>query len=107
VTTNGLTTYSADASLPLVLTRAPLLARAYPNPARAESFQVDFQLPSSHPARLDLVDARGRVVWSAAVSASGPGLESFRVSARPRSGVYWLHLTQDGQEATLKTVVLQ
>lgn len=107
VTQNGVTTYSADTSLPLQLTRTPLLSRAYPNPARAESFQVDFQLPSAHPARLDLVDVRGRVVWSGTVSASGPGPESFRVTARPRSGVYWLHLTQDGQEATLKTVVLQ
>ena len=107
ITQGGVTTYSAPLEVQLQQTRQPTLAGAYPNPSHTGDFQIRFQLPSPTPARLEMIDARGRVVWRGDVSASTPGIETVRVPARSRSGVYLLRLSQDGKAATLKAVVLE
>jgi hypothetical protein len=54
-----------------------------------------------------MIDVRGRVVWARDVTASTPGIETLRLPAQKRSGVYLLRLFQDGKAATLKAVVLE
>jgi hypothetical protein len=103
---DGAMTYSSPIT---VKTNAshPQLSNAYPNPWRGGAFQFQFQLPSPEPAHLEMLDVRGRVVWSTDVTPKGPAPETFHASLRPRSGLYLLRISQAGDQATLKTVVLQ
>jgi hypothetical protein len=104
---NGTMSYSAPITVQAQETRHPLLSDAYPNPWRGGAFQLRFQLPSPGPAHLEMLDVRGRIVWSTDVATPGPAPEMFHVAFRPRSGVYLMRLSQGGDQATLKTVVLQ
>jgi hypothetical protein len=104
---DGTMSYSVPITVQAQETRHPLLSDAYPNPWRSGAFQLRFQLPAPGPGRLEMVDVRGRVVWATDVTPQGPAPEMFRVAFRPRSGLYLMRLSQGGDQATLKTVVLQ
>lgn len=76
------------------------------NPSPGPQPSIDFDLPDAAPARLDLIDARGRILESHEVGALGPGRH--RISARSRlsPGVYWSRLQRAAQSLVRKGVVL-
>jgi hypothetical protein len=79
-----------------------------PHPARGPIVAM-VELPSGDPARLELVDATGRMLevrefdfWSQA-----RGAVRFNDARTLPAGVYWFRLTQAGRVATKKVVVLE
>jgi hypothetical protein len=79
-----------------------------PNPVRGGRLAVAFTLPSDAIGRLDLVDARGRVVCSRAVSGRGPGSVALPGEAASlASGVYVVRLAHEGRVVRAKSVVLR
>ena len=99
--------YSAPVRISPSLTAVPKLFATYPNPSRDGTVRVDYQLPRSDPARLEVLDVRGRLVWSTEILSPGPYVETARAALPGRSGVYFVRLSQLRQTAILKTVLLQ
>ncbi len=83
------------------------LAGMRPNPATGP-LNVSFSLPSSKPARLDLVDVTGRRVKSMDVGALGAGRHLVQLGHGRdlAAGVYWLRLTQGSRTLTTKATVV-
>jgi len=79
-----------------------------PNPARL-GFSVNFSLPSSAAAKLEVYDVRGRQVAAAQVGQLGPGLHSmtFGQERKLPAGVYLVRLTQGERTETAQATVLQ
>jgi hypothetical protein len=79
-----------------------------PNPARGAIGAV-VELPDGQPARIELVDATGRMLESQSFNFWGQarGAVRFNLSGGLPSGVYWLRLTQGRRLASRKVVVLQ
>jgi len=80
-----------------------------PNPSPAGALRVAFELASSSPATLELVDLAGRRILSTAVGALGAGahIVSLDASRRLDAGVYWLRLRQDGRELTKRGAIIR
>jgi hypothetical protein len=80
------------------------LVGAVPNPATGP-LSVAFSLPSAAPARIDLVNVAGRLLFSKEVGDRGPGshIVPLDLSRKLDAGVYFLQLTQEGR--TLKAPV--
>jgi hypothetical protein len=99
---NG-TTSVGDASL------AFALEGVRPNPLRGGAVGVDFMLPVSAPARLDLVDVVGRRVATWDLGAFGPGQHHLALTMDEKlgSGIYWMRLTQAGRVAVARAVVVE
>ncbi len=78
-----------------------------PNPATRRS-AIAFSLPDARPARLELIDVRGRIVLSREVGVLGSGSHSVSLSEAGRlgAGVYWVRLVRRGAVLTRKGVVL-
>ena len=104
---NGVATYHSpsifipdpsDVRLALLGTR--------PNPAVGE-LQLEFSLPGTGPAQLEVYDVRGRRCLSREVGSLGPGLHSLplEASASLRPGVYYAKLRR-GSESCVARVVL-
>ena len=68
---------------------------------------VRIALPDASRGRLDLVDVRGRRVWTREVGSLGAGWHALSVDpgTRVASGVYLLRLNQGGRTATAKVVI--
>lgn len=64
-------------------------------------------LPAGTGARLELVDIHGRRLWAREVGTLGAGYHVVGIDpgSRLASGVYLLHLTQDGRAASAKVVI--
>jgi Bacterial Ig-like domain (group 3)/FG-GAP-like repeat/FG-GAP repeat len=79
-----------------------------PNPVRGSSIGVDFALPTSAPARLDLVDVSGRRMASWDLGVFGPGRHHVDLTAHAKlaSGVYYLRLAQAERVAVTRISVL-
>lgn len=79
-----------------------------PHPARTGRFTVHFSLPSSEPARLELISVQGRRVLSQDVSL-GVGHHSVELGTGQRiaPGVYFVRLRQGARTLEGKAVVLQ
>jgi hypothetical protein len=79
-----------------------------PNPARGPIVAV-VELPDGQPARLELVDAAGRMLESQSFNFWGQarGAVRFNAAGGLPSGVYWIRLTQGHRLATRKVVVLR
>lgn len=107
IQTTGGEVYSAPVSINPRLTAVPRVYATYPNPSRDGVVSVDYQLPRSDPARLEILDVRGRLVWSAEILSPGPYVETARATLPGRSGVYFVRVSQLGQSAMTKTVLLQ
>lgn len=83
------------------------LGGLWPNPARGAPV-IAFSLPDDRPATLEIVDARGRMVWTERVHLLGPGnhMLDLRGRARFQPGIYWLRLTHGAQSVTARAVML-
>ncbi|MGH7730144.1 MAG: T9SS type A sorting domain-containing protein [Candidatus Eiseniibacteriota bacterium] len=79
-----------------------------PNPARGPIVAI-VELPNEGPARIDLVDAAGRVLESQDFSFQWQALGAvhFNQSRALAPGVYWLRVTQGLRRAAKKVVVLE
>jgi hypothetical protein len=79
-----------------------------PNPAKGPIAAI-VELQNEGPARLDLVDAAGRVLESQEFGFQwqARGAVHFNRARALPPGVYWLHLTQGVRRASKKVVVLE
>jgi hypothetical protein len=84
------------------------LEGALPNPVRGPGLLVQFTLPGSAPARLELVDVVGRRVAKRDVGALGAGrhLVDLAGDQALSPGLYLLRLTQGSNARTTRVVVL-
>jgi hypothetical protein len=84
------------------------LRGAVPNPASGADLHVAFSLAKAGSARIELLDASGRLIER----HEEPALEAGEYRLRPFSrrvspGIYWLRLSQNAQTATARAVVIQ
>ena len=79
-----------------------------PNPAHGPIVAM-VELPGAGLARLDLVDATGRLVDSREFDfqAQARGAVKFNQGSTLPAGVYWLRLTQGGRVSSKKAVLLE
>ena len=84
------------------------LGLARPNPTSADII-VTFDLPTSAPATIQLLDLSGRRVFSRDVGSFGPGRPTLNLGTGLdlRSGIYFVRLAQSGQEATTRISVVR
>lgn len=82
------------------------LMGAFPNPSPS-GLTVSFRLPDAAPARLDLVDTRGRIIRTQQVGMMGAGTHSSRLvpPSGAASGVYFVALTR-GSDRLVERVAL-
>jgi hypothetical protein len=80
----------------------------HPNPG-GPRVQLSFSLASHGPATLSVFDVSGRRVFVREVGALGPGAHMIALEPRGSfpSGVYMLHLEQDGRAITRRAVAIQ
>jgi hypothetical protein len=79
-----------------------------PQPARGPIVAI-VELPTGDRARLELVDAMGRMLETREFDfrSQARGAVRFNEARTLPAGVYWLRLTQSGRAATKKIVVLE
>jgi hypothetical protein len=79
-----------------------------PNPVRGDRLGVEFVLPGSAPARLELLDVSGRRVIACEVGTLGAGRHSVNLAAGRRlaAGLYLVRLTQGGDARTTRVAVI-
>jgi len=84
------------------------LRQSDPNPVTGR-FRVSLALPSAQPAKLEMVDARGRRVFVRDVSVLGAGQHQLELGhARDyTSGVYFLRLSQLDRSETKRVVLFR
>jgi hypothetical protein len=84
------------------------LVGAVPNPATGP-LSVSFSLPSAAPARIDLVNVAGRLLFSKEVGDRGPGrhIVPLDLSRNLDAGVYFLMLTQNGKSLKAPVTVVR
>ena len=77
-----------------------------PNPSAGE-LRVSFSLSNATPARLEVVNIRGRRVATEEVGYLGPGTHQFDLSSGKRlaPGTYFIRLTQGSNTAKSKVTV--
>jgi hypothetical protein len=87
---------------------ALVLERIRPNPA-ADVFTVGFELPGSGAARLEVVDAAGRVCVRREVGSLGPGRHEVMVGSRHAlaAGIYLVRLTRGGEVRTERLSIIR
>jgi len=74
------------------------------NPAGARP-SISFRLAKSAPARIEVIDLKGRLVYRREVGGMGPG--DHTVTAEGLTpGVYWLQLRQENEIRRVKGIVL-
>lgn len=85
------------------------LAGLRPNPGRASALRVQFTLPTSESAQLELYDLSGRRLRDQDVGALGAGTHVVNLSAgnRVAPGLYLVRLTQAGASRTSRAVVVE
>ncbi len=88
--------------------RGPIVENVVPNPV-AGSARIFYSLSGWAPVRLALLDVTGRRVLARDLGSPGPGLHdvSLDPSGRLAAGVYWLHLSQDGNDASRRLVIIR
>jgi hypothetical protein len=107
VVTTGVSA-TAAAALPQPAASALALARIWPNPSRLP-LEVAYTLPGDGPARLELVDVTGRSVLAHELGSPGAGAfeTSFGTGASLHPGTYWLRLSQAGERAAARVVIIR
>ena len=82
---------------------------ATPNPALDGRLRVEFSLRDGSAATLDVVDVAGRVLRTRQVGGLGPGTHSLDLGkdSALRPGVYFLRLTQGGNEVRARAAVIK
>jgi len=84
------------------------IAGIRPNPA-AGPFGIAYELPSAAPARLELVDARGRVVLRRDLGTPGAGLHTLQLdpAQAPTAGLYWVRVVQGARSTSSRLTLLR
>jgi hypothetical protein len=84
------------------------LAGFRPNPAIGTA-TLAFSLPDDRPARLDVIDVKGRVVHSRDVGSLGGGAHVLPFAGRTPlpPGMYWIRLTHPERTLTTKGLVVR
>ena len=84
------------------------LERVRPNPTTSGRLAVAFTLPVDAPARLELVDVKGRRITSRDVGALGAGRHVVDLAGerKIRAGLYFVRLTQGDLQRSTRAVVL-
>jgi hypothetical protein len=84
------------------------LEGARPNPIRGPGLDIHFTLPSSEPARLELMDVSGRRLVSRDVGDLGPGPHVVDLAQRRQmpAGLYLVRLTRGETALDTRVVVL-
>ena len=84
------------------------IVQAAPNPTTGP-IVMTVELRNDGPARLDLIDASGRIRESRdfGFATQARGIVRFNENGALSAGVYWLRLTQAGHVATRKLAVLR
>jgi hypothetical protein len=79
----------------------------YPNPASRAALTIDFSLPSTGAATIDVVDMAGRRVMTRALGALSVGRHRLALNeaARLRDGIYLVVLRQGGRSISRKAVL--
>ena len=95
-----------DVLAPLLDVPALALERLWPNPG-SRLPMVLYSLPGSGPVTLELLDLAGRRVLFEHLGAPGPGSHVLNLDRhpKPRPGMYWVRLQQDGSSVT-RSIVL-
>jgi hypothetical protein len=97
-----------DASIVVPLGASLSLGGFHPNPA-GPTIQLAFTLVSRAPATLSVFDVSGRRIFSREVGSLGPGAHLIaldRIGSMP-SGVYMLHLEQDGAAISKRAIAIR
>lgn len=83
------------------------LESAWPNPATSH-VAISYSLGEGGGGHLEMVDVRGRAVWTRELGGEAPGLHTFDLERDRKwvAGVYWLRLTQPGHTAEQKVTLL-
>jgi hypothetical protein len=89
-------------------TMALTLEAVRPNPTTSGRMEVVFVLPIAAPARLELVDVRGRMIATRDIGSLGAGRHVVDLAAGRKlaSGLYVVRLTQRGMQRSTRAVVL-
>ncbi len=104
LTDNGAMTYGGETWLELPNALSLALAAPRPNPVVGD-LVLTFTLPSSAPARLEILDVSGRRVAAREVGGFGAGSHTLRLAGvRPGAGLYFVRLTQGAGSATTRAV---
>jgi len=79
-----------------------------PNPTTSSCMNVAFVLPVAAPARLQLVDVRGRMIVSRDIGSLGAGRHVVDLAGERKlgAGIYLVSLTQGSLQRTARVVVL-
>jgi hypothetical protein len=77
-----------------------------PNPGGAGA-SIVFTLASRERATLELVDLAGRRVFAREVGALGPGTHALAIGQALAPGVYWLRVTQGGEQVRTRGVMIR
>ena len=101
-------TSAATAVLPPPATARLAVERVAPNPSRSLP-AIAYSLANASPARLEVVDASGRVMLLRDLGAPGVGRHELALAPAPvlRPGVYWVRVRQDQASAQAKLVVVR
>jgi len=67
---------------------------------------IAFSLASAEPATLELIDVKGRIVWTRAVGALGPGSHAVKLGTGVALGIYVVRLTQGARAVSTRGVVI-
>lgn len=104
----GTVTHAGEVSVTIPAAPGLALSGFVPNPAYGEA-AVEFVLPGSGPATLEVFDLQGRRILSRAVGHLGPGRATapLGMAGRLRAGVYILTLTQGDASLRRKAVLLR
>ena len=79
-----------------------------PNPSGGRDLTVTFVLPNASRASIELIDVGGRRIVSREVGSLGAGSHTVQLGRDGiHSGMYWVRLTQQGQQRTERAVILQ
>jgi Ice-binding-like len=89
-------------------TLALTLGLIWPNPSR-DQIRIDFVLGRNAPAILQLVDASGRQIAAEQVGSLGTGRHTVLLAPteKPRPGIYFVRLSQNGRNVTQKVAWLR
>jgi hypothetical protein len=103
---NGVQRFSEPVTVEVSAAAQLALGGFRPNPATSSS-AIAFSLPDARPARLEVLDVRGRILLTREVGGLGAGTHNVRLSDAGRlgAGVYWVRLVRPETTLTRKGVV--
>ena len=98
--------YLVDVPRSIPVATAFRLDPVRPNPTRGRPL-VSFRLTGNAPARLELLDIQGRLVWKHDVGSLGAGAHTVRLGPTRSPGLYFLRLTEGEHAESSKFVVVE